>query len=158
MTELHFMTTLFLSFPRKGHLQMLFWQGTKNFAVSTVFLCFSLPTPKRLKDLSSITNIRLPNTYFLLYHPIAKSSSVVYKHIPIPLRKVKKFFLKYQTFANVCAELSGGNYQTYRGATRQTTLNLFGRYFKGPSRCLLVTCPKAEIASFSYGSLLAPAG
>lgn len=59
----------------------------------------------------------------------------------------------HPTFANVCTELSDGNYQTSRGATRQTTLNFSGRHFKGLGKRLLVTCPRAGTGQLQLQAL-----
>lgn len=136
MAELHFKTTLLPSPPRKKKINSKHCSDKEeqNFAASTVFLCSLLPFPKRLKGLSSSTNIRPPNTYFLLCNHIAKTSSIVYKRITVPLRKEKK--KKSIRLCKCVCRVVRWQLPDLRGATRQTTLNFFGRYFKGPSRLL----------------------
>jgi len=101
MTELHFKTTLLPSLPWKGKINSTCCSDkeSKTLQLASFFLCSPLPFPARLKGLSSSTNVKLPNTYFLPCNHIAKTRSIVYKHITIPLRKENK---KIKNLSNIC--------------------------------------------------------
>lgn len=90
MTYYQFRTTLLPSLPRKRMTTPNAVPMRKSKTLQSVLFFFSpLPFLKNWKkSLFFSTSTRLPNTYFLLC--ITKTSSIVYNHNTISLRKKKK--------------------------------------------------------------------
>lgn len=143
MTYYQFRTTLLPSLPRKRMTTPNAVPMRKSKTLQSVLFFFSpLPFLKNWKkSLFFSTSTRLPNTYFLLC--ITKTSSIVYNHNTISLRKKKK-----QQLSSICRSVCRvvrWQLSDLERCHQKGNTELPVRHFKGPGKHLLVICPRAEI-------------